>query len=82
LCSTIAFDVPGTPGEKEHVEVTVYDIRLRRVSTLIESELEPGSYKLQWNGRDDRGARVSSGIYLYTLRAGERTFTRKMTVVK
>jgi hypothetical protein len=80
--TTIAFDIPGTPGEKQHVEVTVYDIRGRRVSALIKSELEPGSYKLHWDGRDDRGSKVSSGIYLYTLRAGERIFTRKMTVIK
>jgi hypothetical protein len=80
--TTIAFDIPGTPGEKRHVEVTVYDVRGRRVSTLIESELEPGSYKLHWDGRDERGSKVTSGIYLYTLRAGERNFTRKMTVIK
>ncbi len=80
--TTIAFDIPGTQGEGQHVEVTVYDIRGRRVTTLIGEDLEPGSYRLYWDGRDDRGERVSSGIYLYILRAGDRTFTRKMTVIK
>jgi hypothetical protein len=80
--TTIAFDIPGVSGEKQHVEVTVYDIRGRRVRTLIDSDLEPGSHKLHWNGRNDRGESVPSGIYLYALRAGGEVYTRKMMVLK
>jgi len=70
--TTIAIDIPGVSGVKQHVVVTVYDIRGRRVKTLIDSELEPGTHKIHWNGRNDRGESVSSGIYLYTLKAGEK----------
>jgi hypothetical protein len=79
--TTIAFDVPSN-GAGETVTLTVYDIRGRLVSTLVERELEPGHHTVSWNGRDERGRAVSSGIYLYTLRAAGETFTRKMTVVK
>jgi hypothetical protein len=80
--TTIALNISGTPGEKQHVEVTIYDIRGRQVFTLIDSDLEPGSYNLHWNGRNNRGKSVSSGIYLYTLKTKEETFTRKMTILK
>jgi hypothetical protein len=80
--TTISFDIPGTAGNKQSVSLTVYDIRGRRVKMLIDSELDPGSYKIHWDGRNDRGVTVSSGIYLYTLKAGDETFTRKMTILK
>jgi len=80
--TTIAFDMPGVSGEKKHVEVTVYDIRGRRVKMLVDSDLEPGSHRLHWDGQNDRGEQVTSGIYLYTLKAGEEISTRKMTILK
>jgi hypothetical protein len=80
--TTISLDIPGVSGEKQHVEVTVYDIRGRCVRMLIDSDLEPGSHKIHWNGQNSNGESVSSGIYLYTLKTGEGTFTRKMTVLK
>ncbi len=80
--TTISFDIPGTFNTKEKVNVTVYDIRGRCVRTLIDSDFEPGSHKIHWNGRNDQGEAVSSGIYLYQLRAGGETLTRKMTVLK
>jgi hypothetical protein len=80
--TTIAFDIPGTPSDKQHVEVTIYDIRGRRVKMLIDSDLAPGSHKIHWDGRNDQGKSVSSGIYLYTLKTKEGNFTRKMTVLK
>jgi hypothetical protein len=80
--TTIVFDIPGSSGEKQHVEVTVYDIRGRCVKTLNDADLEPGSHKIHWDGRNDRGESVSSGIYLYTLKAGGKVYTRKMTILK
>jgi len=80
--TTITFDIPGAQGERQHVEITVYDIHGRRVKTLIDSELEQGSHMIHWYGRDDRGESVSSGIYLYTLKAGGEVLTRKMTILK
>jgi len=52
------------------------------VKTLIDSELEPGSHTIHWDGRNNSGKSVSSGIYLYTLKAGCNVYTRKMTILK
>jgi hypothetical protein len=80
--TTITFDVPGEMGEEKLVKFTIYDIRGRKVRTLVDSEYEPGTHRVIWDGRDDRGARVTSGVYLYTLRSGNSTYTRKMVMVK
>jgi hypothetical protein len=69
--TTISFEVTETFSINEKISLTVYDIRGRRVRTLIDSDLEPGSHKIHWNGQNDRGQSVASGIYMYTLKAGE-----------
>jgi hypothetical protein len=80
--TTITFDLPGNNGEKHDVTLAIYDMRGRLVRMLIDSNLDAGSRQVQWDGRNDRGEPVSSGIYLYTLKAGDERFTRKMTLVK
>ncbi len=82
--TTIEVHVPEveTAGESEHVDLTVYDIRGRRVRVLVDDGLGPGVHMIHWDGRDDGGVPVPSGIYIYTLRSGDRTLTRKMTVMK
>ena len=54
----------------------------KQVIRLVDSELEPGSHRVIWNGRNDKGEQASSGIYLYTLRSGDKTYTRKMVMLK
>jgi hypothetical protein len=80
--TTFSFEIPGTANTEHPVTLTVYDIRGRLVKMLVNTDLEPGSHKIHWDGRNDRGATVTSGIYLYTLTAGEERYTRKMTVLK
>ncbi len=80
--TTIEFDIPGTPGVKQPVSLIIYDIRGRRVKTLVDSNLEPGSHKIHWDNCNDRGQSVASGIYLYTLKNGDNMYTRKMVLLK
>jgi hypothetical protein len=80
--TTISIDVPESIGVKQPVSLAIYDVRGQLVRTLINSNLEPGRHKIYWDGRDDRRQSVASGIYLYTLKADEERFTRKMTVLK
>jgi len=77
--TTISFDIPW---EDQHVKLTVYDLRGRHVMTLMDSDLEPDNYRVIWDGRNDRGEEVSSGVYFYTIKTGDHIATRKMTVVR
>ena len=80
--TTISFDVPDIEDSRQTVALMIFDLRGRRIKTLVDSKLAPGGHSVLWDGRDDRGEPVTSGIYLYSLRARGKTYTRKMTVLK
>jgi flagellar hook assembly protein FlgD len=65
-----------------NVEIKVYDVLGREVATLINETLQPGKYKVRWNGTDRNGALVSSGVYFYVMKAGKFIQTRKMMLLK
>jgi flagellar hook assembly protein FlgD len=52
------------------------------VKTLVDEEKLPGNYQVIWDGKDQRGNLVSSGIYFYQLRAGDYQETKKMSLVR
>ncbi|MFQ6104505.1 MAG: T9SS type A sorting domain-containing protein, partial [Candidatus Glassbacteria bacterium] len=76
--TTISFDIPEVNGTKQHVSLTIYNLRGRHVRTLINSELEHGNHMVVWDGRNDSGEAVSSGIYFYRLKNPRWNSTRKM----
>jgi len=49
---------------------------------LINNEQNSGVYKVQWNGENDYGSKVSSGLYIYTIRTGQFNESRKMVLLK
>ena len=74
----INFELPQAMA----VRLQIFDLRGRLVKTLIDGQRQVGPQSIIWNGRDARGARVASGVYLYQLQAGEQVERRKMTLVK
>ncbi len=60
----------------------VYNIAGQKVATLVDGTLEAGEHTVQWDSRDQSGASVASGIYLYRLTAGEFKDTKKMILLK
>ncbi len=69
------------------VELAIYDISGRQVTTLVSGRQVAGQYQVTWNGLDRRGNPVASGIYLYRLESRHQNgsverFTRKMTFLK
>jgi aminopeptidase N len=80
--TTIAFSIPQSPGGWVDARLTIFDIRGRRVRRLIDSPLAAGNHRIAWDGRDDRGREAASGVYIYTLEAGESSAARKMMLVK
>jgi ligand-binding sensor domain-containing protein len=71
--TTIEFDIP----EKTNVKLIIYDILGREVETLIDKELEPGKYKLNFTATN-----LPSGVYFYTLKTPKFTKTNKMLLIK
>jgi hypothetical protein len=76
--TTIRFELPVS-GE---VSLDIYNLKGQRVRSLVGKELEKGTHSIVWNGRDDRGGAVASGIYLYRLQSGDLVQTRKMMLMK
>lgn len=62
--------------------LVVYDVTGRRVRTLVDGPSAPGHQTAVWDGRDDSGAAVSSGVYLYRLEAEGFRAERKMALLK
>jgi subtilisin family serine protease len=60
----------------------IYNIRGELVKTLFEGNLPTGRHKVIWDGKDEKGVGVSSGVYLYRLKTGQGTITRKMILLK
>jgi hypothetical protein len=77
--TTIPYDV-ATPG---HITLRIYDVSGRLVRTLQDGHKGIGRYHVDWEGRNDAGTSVSTGIYFYRLTApGFEPVTRKMMLLK
>lgn len=77
--TTIEFSIPKT----EQVKLSVYDLNGRHIKTLIDGRLYPaGKYSIQWDGRDNFGEKVSSGMYYYHIEAGGFAKAKSMLMIK
>lgn len=76
--TTLHFALPSA-GK---VELAIYDVSGRRVTTLAQGVMEAGYHELDWLGTDDSGHSVSSGIYFSRLIFGEEVLTEKMLMLK
>jgi len=76
--TTIRFDI----DKSEHVALSVYNIRGQLVTTLVNNVLPSGAHSVVWNGLDDSGNNVSSGIYFYRLVTNDFSQTKKMILMK
>jgi hypothetical protein len=65
-----------------NVKLSVYNILGQKVRTLLNSDLTAGSYTAKWDGRDDYGFSVSSGVYFFQLESGSFNMTKKMVLMK
>jgi hypothetical protein len=76
--TTIRFDLKRA-GE---ASLTVYDVTGRRVATLLRSTLQAGPHDVQWDGRDDHGNLLRSGVYLYELAMGKDRLSRRIALMR
>ncbi len=78
--TTIAFSVPGPDVQAIHA--AVYNILGKRMRTLCDGPLPTGRHTMEWDGTDDLGLLVASGIYIVKIRCGAHTVQRKMLVLR
>ncbi|HEY7726892.1 MAG TPA: S8 family serine peptidase [Candidatus Eisenbacteria bacterium] len=76
--TTIRFEV----DRAGRTSLRIYDPRGRLVRALVNEALPAGRYRTVWDGTDDRGTAVASGVYLYAISSGGKNLTRKMTLLK
>ena len=81
----IPFTVHGeqkTENGPIHTTLKVYNIRGALVRTLVDDERKSGEYQVIWDGKNERGEAVASGIYFYKLKAGGYSETKKMILLR
>ena len=74
----IEFEMPRT----QDVRVEVHTVDGKRIRTLYHGELAAGRHELDWNGRDDHGRLLPSGVYLYRLKTDDHEESRRMTLIR
>jgi hypothetical protein len=65
-----------------YVKLVIYNVLGQRVKTLVDEEQTAGYKQVVWNGHNDNGEAVGSGIYFYRIQAGDFTKTAKMSLLK
>ncbi len=76
--TTIAYSVK----EEAEVSIDVYNLKGQKIKTLVNDHKQPGNYNVIWEGRDDNGNSVASGIYFYRLKSGNESGAKKMVLMK
>ena len=76
--TTIKYDLPA----EQNVRLEIYNILGERVKTLVNDTKKAGRYSITWNGKNDYGSRVASGVYIYTIRTKEFNRNMKMLMLK
>ena len=76
--STIQYQLP----QRSDVQITIYDLLGREVTTLVSETQEAGFKSVQWNATNDKGQPVSTGVYFYQIKADGFVETRKMVLLR
>jgi parallel beta-helix repeat protein len=65
-----------------HATLTIYNILGQKVKTLVDEAKYPGTYQVLWDGKDEKGQSMASGIYFYRLKTDETIEVKKMLLLK
>jgi hypothetical protein len=78
----IEYTVQSAKMNPLHTTLSVYNVLGQQVRTLVDEPKSSGTYEVVWDGKDEKGKDVASGLYLYRLVAGNFTQTRKMILLR
>ena len=76
--TAIRYQIPSD----QHVRLDLYNVLGKLVRVLVDDDQNTGRYTIHWDGKNEYGASVSSGIYFYRLRAGNYNETKKMLLIR
>lgn len=76
--TTVAFNL----AREGYAELVIYNLQGAKVRTLVSENRVAGRHEVVWNGTDDRGQRVASGVFMARLKAGETVEMKKLVLVK
>jgi len=76
--TTIKYEISKTCD----VRIRIYNLLGKEVRNLVNEKKSPGAYKMKWDGRNNHGIKVSSGIFILEMQAGEFTQRRKMSLLR
>jgi hypothetical protein len=76
--TTIEYSIPT----RSQVTIEIFNVLGQKVRMLVNESKAAGSYRIEWNGSDNTGQPVSTGIYLYRFSAGDIVQTKKMVLMK
>jgi flagellar hook assembly protein FlgD len=62
--------------------LTIYNLKGQHIKRLVNEELPSGMHNVVWNGKDEKGRNVASGVYFYRLQSGNYQATQKMLLMK
>jgi flagellar hook assembly protein FlgD len=80
--TTIQYSIPEGISNRE-MKLAIFNVRGQVVRSIdLGNKMEPGVYMYTWEGRDDRGGLVPSGIYFYMLTSEEKSLTRRMLLLR
>lgn len=76
--TTISFSLKNI----DHVNLSIFNVKGEKIKTLANAKFKAGNYQFNWNGQDNSGKKVSSGMYFYRLKTSSTVQTNKMLLLK
>lgn len=74
----ISFELP----EANHIVVKIFNTLGEEIRTLVDAPYQVGYHRVRWDGKDNNGKPVASGVYLYRLQAGTFSHVGKMSLLR
>ncbi len=72
----------AVPAQGQHVAISIFDVSGRRIRALVDAPQNAGYHQVAWDGRDEGGSAVTSGVYFYKMNAGSFEQVQKVTLLK
>jgi len=76
--TNLSFSLPKTTD----VKICIYNVKGHKITTLLSEVMVQGNYSVNWDGTDENGKKISSGIYFYTLETINDIYTKKVILLK